>query len=148
MEAQERRELAETFVGAGRVLLSLAVRTVGEGPVGVTVVQHRALVSLSEEGTLSVNELAARLGVDQSNASRLCARLERLGLVARSRARHDGRAVDVALTPAGERQVDAVDEARRTAIVDILARMPDEEARSAVRALQQFDAAAEGSSAE
>jgi DNA-binding MarR family transcriptional regulator len=106
-------------------------------------VQHRVLVSLPEEGTLSVHELAARLGVDQSNASRLCARLEKLGLQPRSRARHDGRAFDVALTPAGQRQVDAVDEARRTAIVDVLARMSDEEAPSAVRALQGFDAAAE-----
>jgi DNA-binding MarR family transcriptional regulator len=145
MDEQERLELADTMVRVGGALLALAVRTVGEGPVGVTVVQHRALVSLSEEGTLSVTEIAQRLGVDQSNASRLCARLERLGLLARRRARHDGRAVDVALTAAGERQVGAVNEARRNAIGAILARMPDDEARSAVRALQLFGEAARSS---
>jgi DNA-binding MarR family transcriptional regulator len=145
MEDRERSELAETMVGLGGALLSLAVRTVGEGPVGVTMVQHRVLVSLSEEGTLSVTEIAQRLGVDQSNASRLCARLERLGLLARTRARHDGRAVDVVLTPAGQHQVDAVGEARRRAIMAILDRMPDEEARSAVLALQRFGEAARSS---
>jgi DNA-binding MarR family transcriptional regulator len=142
MDERERSELAETMVALGGALLSLAVRTVGQGPVAVTVVQHRVLVSLSEEGTLSVTEIAQRLGVDQSNASRLCARLETLGLLARRRARHDGRAVDVVLTPAGERQVGAVHEARRKAIVAILARMPDDEARSAVVALQRFGEAA------
>jgi DNA-binding MarR family transcriptional regulator len=145
MEEHERSELAETMLRVGGVLLSLAVRTVADGPAGVTVVQHRVLVSLAEEGTLTVNQIARRLGVDQSNASRLCARLERLGLLARRRARHDGRAVDVALTPAGERQVSAVNEARRKAIAAILARMPDQDARSAVLALQRFGDAARSS---
>ena len=63
--------------------------------------QHRVLVLLDERGALSVNDLADSLGVDQSNASRHCSRLARLGLVTRSRAAHDGRAVMVGLTPAG-----------------------------------------------
>ena len=48
-----------------------------------------------------VTELAAYLGLDKSTMSGLLDRAERRGLVARGKNPHDGRAVDVYLTPAG-----------------------------------------------
>jgi len=148
MDERAREELAGTLVELSRSLLGLAVQTVGEGPVEVTVVQHRVLVLLWTQGTLTITEIARQLGVDQSNASRHCARLERLDLLSRRRARHDGRAVDVVLTARGERQVRAVHEARRRAMVGILARMSDEDARAVAGALQRFAEAAAGDLAE
>jgi len=142
VEDRERSELAEALVDVGRALLAVAVRTVAATPPGLTVVQHRVLVLLSEEGTLSVGDVARPLGVDQSTASRHCARLEAWGFVLRRRAAHDGRAVDVALTPTGERQVRTVHAARRAQIEAILERMPDAEARATVSALRRFDHAA------
>jgi len=48
-----------------------------------------------------VTELAAYLGLDKSTMSGLIDRAERRGLLARGRSPHDGRAVEVYLTPAG-----------------------------------------------
>ncbi|RBQ19680.1 MarR family transcriptional regulator [Spongiactinospora rosea] len=48
-----------------------------------------------------VTELAAYLGLDKSTMSGLIDRAERRGLLARGKNPHDGRAVDVFLTPAG-----------------------------------------------
>jgi DNA-binding MarR family transcriptional regulator len=50
---------------------------------------------------LRVTELAAYLGLDKSTMSGLIDRAERRGLLARAKSPHDGRAVDVFLTPAG-----------------------------------------------
>jgi DNA-binding MarR family transcriptional regulator len=142
VDESERDALAETLARVSRVLVAVAVRTVAATEHELTVAQHRVLVVLADEGTLSVSTIAQRLGVDQSTASRHCARLESLGLLARTRAEHDGRAVDVALTRAGEHQVRAVDAARTSEIRSILAGMPDEDARATVAALLRFDTAA------
>jgi DNA-binding MarR family transcriptional regulator len=122
--------------------VAVAVRTVAATKHQLPVAQHRVLVLLADEGTLSVSTIGQQLGVDQSTASRHCARLESLGLLARTRAEHDGRAVDIALTPAGEHQVRAVELARAAEIRSILARMPDEDARATVAALDRFGTAA------
>jgi DNA-binding MarR family transcriptional regulator len=142
VEDHERRALAASIVVASRALLAVAVRTVGSGPVEITVGQHRVLTLLAEHTTLSVSAMAEHLGVDQSNASRHCARLQKLGLVSRRRAERDGRAIDVALTAAGRRQLNAIRDAWRHEVADILKRMTDRQARAVTRALQHFDAAA------
>lgn len=48
-----------------------------------------------------VTELAAYLGLDKSTMSGLIDRAERRGLLARGKNPHDGRAVEVFLTPSG-----------------------------------------------
>ncbi len=142
VEDSERDALADTLVRVGRVLVGSAVRSVAAAAHDVTVAQHRVLVLLSEHGTMSMSTIAQQLAVDQSTASRHCARLEALGLLVRRRAEHDGRAVDVALTGAGDRHVGSVHAARAAEIGSILDRMPDEDARAVVSALQRFDLAA------
>jgi DNA-binding MarR family transcriptional regulator len=138
-----RDEVADSVLAAGRALVAMAIRTIGNGPVPLTVVQHRVLVLLEGAGTLSVTEVAARLGVDQSNASRHCTRLGELGLVQRTSAAHDRRAVDLRLTEAGHAQVLAVRQARRRWADAVLSRLSDPEAREAARGLAVFAAAAE-----
>jgi DNA-binding MarR family transcriptional regulator len=76
--------------------------------------------------------------VNQSNASRHCARLCDLGLVTRTRATDDGRAVEVRLTLAGTEQIRAVREARRDRIQAILEHLTDRQARAAVTGLEVF----------
>jgi DNA-binding MarR family transcriptional regulator len=61
--------------------------------------------------------------------------------VTRTRARHDGRAVDVRLTPEGHRQVSAVQRARRAEIAQILARMPTAVLAESVDAWTAFERA-------
>jgi DNA-binding MarR family transcriptional regulator len=137
MEHTERQQ-AEALAETSRALVAIAVRSMAAGSTEVSVAQHRVLVLLDERGALSVNDLADSLGVDQSNASRHCSRLARLGLVTRSRAAHDGRAVMVGLTPAGRRQIQAVDEARSGEIQRVLDRLPAAAAHDVVRAFELF----------
>ncbi|HEY3529300.1 MAG TPA: MarR family transcriptional regulator [Nocardioides sp.] len=138
-----RDELADSLLAAARALMAMAIRTIGQGAVPLTEVQHRVLLLLEAAGTLSVNQVAERLGVDQSNASRHCTRLAELGLVQRTPAARDRRAVDLRLTEAGHGQVLEVRSARRRWAADVLARLSDEEARAAVRGLEMFATAAE-----
>jgi DNA-binding MarR family transcriptional regulator len=142
MEPTERDRLADAVVDASYALLAIAVRSVSAGVSEVTVVQHRVLVLLQARGTLSVNAVADELGVDQSNASRHCTRLAQLGLVTRTRAAHDGRAVDVSLTDAGRRQVQVVRSARRDEIAQVLADLPDSDVRQVTRSFELFERSA------
>jgi DNA-binding MarR family transcriptional regulator len=143
MEQQERERLADALVEASRVLLAIAIRSVSAGSAEVTVVQHRVLVLLHSHGMLSVSAVADELGVDQSNASRHCSSLAALGLVTRTRATRDRRAVDVALTAAGRTQVQAVRAARRREIARLLSDLPDSDVREMTRAFDLFGRVAE-----
>jgi DNA-binding MarR family transcriptional regulator len=126
---------ADSLLESARALVSMAIRTVDGGPMPVTLVQHRVLLLLEESGGLSVGEVASRLEVNQSNASRHCTRLDELGLVTRSPATHDRRSVDLRLTDAGRRQVQVVRDARVQWAHAILGRMPEEQAGEVVRSL-------------
>lgn len=135
-------ELADAFVTASRALVGLAVHSVGAGAPEVTVAQFRLLVLVAAEGERTVGDVAEHLGVNQSNASRHCDRLESLGLLARRRSRSDGRVVRVGLTEAGHGLVDAVTRQRRADVRRVLAAMTPEEADGAVAALRAFSRAA------
>jgi DNA-binding MarR family transcriptional regulator len=138
----ELEDLAEALLAVGRTLTGISIRAMGAGAADVTLTQHRVLVLLETHGVLSVNDVAAGLGVDQSNASRHCSRLTRLGLVSRERARHDARAADLCLTAAGRRQLRDVRAVRLREIRSVLARMEIADARAAADALRAFERAA------
>jgi DNA-binding MarR family transcriptional regulator len=135
-------ELTDAFVTASRALVAIAVRSIQGAPVAVTVQQHRILMLLGASGGLTVGEIAELAGVNQSNASRLCDRLQRLELVRRNRDRTDARVVLVALTRAGDRVVEAVMRQRRREVSEVLRRLDDGQARAAVGALAAFNRAA------
>lgn len=134
-------QAADALLAASSTMLGIVIRSIAAGPYELTVAQHRVLVLVEDVGELSVGAVAEQLGVDQSTASRHCTRLDRLGLVTRTRARHDGRAVDVRLTPEGHRQVSAVQRARRAEIAQILARMPTAVLAESVDAWTAFERA-------
>jgi DNA-binding MarR family transcriptional regulator len=142
MRTTERDDLAEALVAVGRTLTGISLRAMAAGPADVTLAQHRVLVLLATRGALSVNDVAAGLGVDQSNASRHCSRLARLGLLVRERARHDARTADLRLTAAGRRQVSEVRAARLREVRSVLSRMEVDDVHVVVKALHAFDRAA------
>jgi len=76
---------------------------------GLTVSQFHLLDALQATDSLSVRELAEAAGVTSPTATRMLDSLERDGNVLRSVSKHDARAIDVRLTPAGH---EAVDQAR------------------------------------
>jgi len=141
-ENQVASELTDAFVTASRALVGIAVRSIESAPTRVTVPQHRVLVLLGAEGGLTVGDIAEMAGVNQSNASRLCDRLQKLGLVQRRGAPEDGRVVRVSLTRAGKEVLDVVTEHRRREVAAVLDRVPARRAKSIIAALRTFNDAA------
>jgi MarR family transcriptional regulator, organic hydroperoxide resistance regulator len=92
--------------------------------------QYRMLRTLESEGPQRVNGLASKVGCTPSTASIALKRLERAGVVTRSRSATDERVVKVALTPQGrkvlsswrERQLGAL-----SSMFDVLTRGEREE---------------------
>jgi DNA-binding MarR family transcriptional regulator len=140
--SDELEELAAAFVTASRALVGIAIRSVEAAPVPVTVPQHRVLVLLAANGPQVIGTLAQQLGVNPSNATRVCDRLQRLDLVSRSRSDSDGRAVHVTITPAGRRLVDAVTAHRRREVSAVLRELSHEQVETVVAALTAFTQAA------
>jgi DNA-binding MarR family transcriptional regulator len=88
----------------------------------------RALDLLSEHD-LRVGQLASRIGIDDTTATRLVDRLEVMGLVDRRIEAGDRRATTVALTRAGQELVAGIAAQRQLFFCDVLAGLePDERA--------------------
>lgn len=93
-------------------------------PLGLTPAQVRALRTIDRLGGPAgarMGSLAAALDVVPRSATDVVAALEARDLVARAPDPDDGRAVIVALTPAGHRLLTGLGERHRTAAADALA---------------------------
>jgi DNA-binding MarR family transcriptional regulator len=75
---------------------------------GVVLQEWRVLAVLLAHGTQRLLDLAALTSIDRSTLSRLVERMERGGLVARSRTAIDGRETLVTLTPQGRKTTRAI----------------------------------------
>ncbi|QYJ03421.1 MarR family transcriptional regulator [Nocardioides panacisoli] len=140
--AAARDDLVEAVVGASRVLVAIAARSLADRSDDVTLPQYRLLVVLTAEGPHRVGDLAAALDVNPSTATRLCDRLEGKGLVERQRIPTDRRAVQLVATDAGHRLVDQVMADRRVEIGRILATMSPEQHRQVADGLRLFSESA------
>lgn len=79
-----------------------------EQETGVPFVQYDVLVQLANAGgRLRMRDLAGRLLVSRSGATRLIDRMERDGTVSRERCSRDGRGQYAVLTPEGYARLDA-----------------------------------------
>lgn len=127
---------------ASRVLVGISAQSLAAVNAEVTVPQLRVLVIVASTGPTSLSALADALGVHPSNATRACDRLVTLGLLDRRDNPEDRRTLLLELTPRGQRLVDAVIQHRRTAIRQILRRMPADDRGTLVPALNQLAVAA------
>ena len=100
--AARDRDAGAIVIGIRRMVraLELYSHEVRRG-FGLTAPQLWALKTLAEHGSLTTGELAERLFVHQSSTSLLILRLERRGLVRRSRQKNDRRFVRIELTDRG-----------------------------------------------
>jgi DNA-binding MarR family transcriptional regulator len=130
------------FLDAGRALVGIAVQSVNAAPVELTVTQYRLLAVVGASGSLAITEVGVLLGVVQSNATRHCDRLQRLGLLERHRSEQDRRLVLVRLTDPGREVVEFVTELRRRQIRTVLASMSRPARKRALRAVGEFNRAA------
>ncbi len=127
-----------------RALVGIAVYSVNHAPVDLTVTQYRLLAILSANGASTISELAAQLGVAQSNATRHCDRLQRLELLARRRSGEDGRVVLADLTASGREVVSVVTDLRRHEVDAVLDAMSASQRERVVQAMKEFNLAATG----
>ena len=114
----------------------------------LTLAQASLLLTLLDNGPIRMTELAARERVRTPTTTVAIRRLERVGLVKRSRDPSDMRAVLVEVTPEGRAQYNEALDARRAYLASILGRLSDGERESLVNALAPLErlAEAEGSS--
>lgn len=90
--------------------------------VGLTDFRALALVSHASDKELRVNDLAQRVGLSQSSATRLVSRLETKGFVRRDLCQDDGRGVYAVITQQGEKLLDEVQGPYEARIHELLAR--------------------------
>jgi DNA-binding MarR family transcriptional regulator len=91
-----------------------------EGSGGLTRTQLSVLVGLVRVGEQRIGDLAEREGVNPTMLSRVVARLYDEGLIQRVPDARDGRAVLVAVTPAGEELYARLQEERARAVTGYL----------------------------
>jgi MarR family transcriptional regulator, organic hydroperoxide resistance regulator len=78
------------------------------GRLGLHVGQEHAVYQLARAEGIPQSQLAQSLFIDVSTATKMLARLERDGIIARSPDPHDGRVSLVSLTPHGRSLVEPV----------------------------------------
>ena len=122
-----RSDATDALVQTSRTLVAVVVRSLAELAPQVTVVQLRVLVMVSGAGVLTVNEIAAGLGVNASSASRTCERLVKAGLLQRAERPDDRRHSDISPTDAGREVVDGVMRRRRSELAALLEGLTGEE---------------------
>lgn len=133
--------IAEAVLTASRLLVGVSAKSVAAVAGSITLPQFRLLVALDSRGPLKLVALAELLGVNPSTATRTVDRLVNAGWVQRQSNPESRREVTIALTRSGQDLVDQVTDYRRNEIEAIVERIPHEQRRGLVRALQAFSEA-------
>ncbi len=102
-----------------------------------TLAEARVLFELAQEEQIEVAVLRERMRIDAGHLSRLLARLEHRGLVARERSAADGRRQLARLTPAGEADFALLDRRSADETGERLSGLDDAERRRLVAALAE-----------
>jgi DNA-binding MarR family transcriptional regulator len=128
---------------ATQAFVGLALRSLDTAGTTITLAQYRMLATLDGEGEQNVRDLAARLGVERSTATRMCNRLVAAGLMDRGGDPSDKRAVVLSLTAKGRRVVADVARARRAHVASLLRGLPSARREQLVDLLDEFAALAD-----
>lgn len=132
----------DAVLRASRALVGIAAASIAAVDDDVTVPQLRVLVMVDTKGPLNLAAVAAGLGVNPSNASRICDRLIRAGLLDRQASQDDRRNIALSLTDAGRRLVNKMMKHRRASIIRVLRDMDPDDRELLTTALDRFAAAA------
>ena len=140
----ESQEVADLAADLQRILSKLVIvlrrsdNQTGSRP-DLTLAQLSILLTLLDSGPIRMTELAARERVRTPTTTVAIRRLEKLGLVKRSRDPSDMRAVLVEVTPEGLVQHGEALASRRAYLAAMLARLTDEERQDLSQALKPLE---------
>jgi DNA-binding MarR family transcriptional regulator len=126
---------------ASRALVGVAARSLAAIEGAITLPQYRALVLLSY-GEQTVGNLAGRLDIHPSTATRLCDRLLGRELIERSTSKESRREVVVRLSRDGERVVRDVAARRRREVRRIIGQLNRRDQQRVAEGFALFAAAA------
>lgn len=135
-------DVDDVLMTTSRIITAAVVRSLTGVDPQLSMPQLRVLVMVSGAGGMTVNAVAAGLGVNASNASRTCERLVASGLLRRHEDAADRRRVVLRLSPRGRRIVDAVMDRRRAELTAVVDHLPAADQRRLAEALAAFNAAA------
>src|SRR5215468_3991880 len=122
-------ELSRSWRELGSILASrrLVASLGGAADARLTPTKLRALDALAERDGMRIRDLATRLAIDETTATRLVDRLEAMGVASRQQVAHDRRATAVTLTREGQEVVARMAAKRKEFFRDVLAALdPDE----------------------
>jgi DNA-binding MarR family transcriptional regulator len=105
---------------------------------GLRSYHYRLLASLEESGPTSQADLGRYAGVDRSDVVTVLGELERLGLVQRAVDPSNRRRNIVSITPAGAKQLRALDEVLDDIQERVLAPLSDNERRQLTKLLRKL----------
>jgi len=105
--------------------------------------QLRVLLVLHEEDGINLRRLGEVLDATPSSVSRLCDRLEAMGLIERLPSPSSRRELELHLTRRAETYLAELRARRERALLDVLDRMPAPARRSLIKGLEGFRAAAQ-----
>ncbi|GFG73789.1 MarR family winged helix-turn-helix transcriptional regulator [Mycobacterium botniense] len=135
--APEVRELAEGLHRTLAKLFSILRRGDPSGAMAgdLTLAQLSILVTLLEQGPIRMTDLAAHERVRTPTTTVAIRRLEKIGLVKRSRDPSDLRAVLVDITPRGRSILAESLDNRRAALATMLNQLPESDLETLMKAL-------------
>ncbi|MCI4066572.1 MarR family transcriptional regulator [Micromonospora sp. R77] len=134
--------LAAAIEAAAEALIGVLDSAASRHNVSVSPTQLRVLSLIMSHPDANVNRLAELLDVVPSSASRLCDRLEAVGLVRRVADPRDRREVRLIPTAAAETLLRELKERRHQAVQAVLDRMPSRTQHELLLALAAFGQAA------
>jgi len=140
--AQPAEAVVDAVLSASRVLVAVAARSLSDIAEEVTLTQYRTLIVLASRGPQNLAGLADSVGVTPATATRMCDRLVKKELVARTAEPDDRRHVHLSLTKKGLALVAAVTKRRRREIETVVNEISPSERAVLVQALNRFAAAA------
>jgi DNA-binding MarR family transcriptional regulator/GNAT superfamily N-acetyltransferase len=105
-----------------------------------TVAEGRVLYEIARQDGVSAKQVADAAGLDAGYLSRIVARLERDGVVARQRSARDGRSAVLRVTPHGAEVFRVFDSRAAGVVEDLLAPLTAEERPRLVAAMQTVEA--------
>jgi len=126
---------------ASRVFVAITSRVLDELDTSISQAGLRAMLVLDDHGGCTVSDLAHRVPLSQSAASRMVERLVACGLVERSARAEDRRQVQISMTSRGRALVEVLTERRRAMIETIAAGMSLADVRALRLGLKAFEAA-------